>query len=52
MRTLKILPTTEELIRLPTFNHRLELVKGELYELPLEGASQVQLIPRRHTIRM
>ena len=38
MRTLKKLFTTEELLRLPTNDRRLELVNGKLYEMPLSGA--------------
>lgn len=37
MRTLKKLFTAEELIRLPSGERRLELVEGQLYEMPLEG---------------
>lgn len=39
MRVKKTLLTAEELLRLPTPGCRLELVKGELYEMPPAGAS-------------
>ena len=38
MRVKKKSFTAEELFRLPTLDRRLELVKGELYEMPFEGA--------------
>ena len=38
MRVKKMLLTAEELIRLPTVGRRLELVDGELYEMPPAGA--------------
>ena len=38
MRVKKKLFTAEELFRLPTLEKRLELVDGELYEMPFEGA--------------
>ena len=37
MRTLKKLFTAEELLHLPTTGRRLELVKGELFEMPPAG---------------
>ena len=38
MRVEKTLLTAEELIRLSTVGRRLELVDGELYEMPPAGA--------------
>ncbi len=38
MRTKKTTLTAEELLRLSTTGRRYELVKGELYEMPLFGA--------------
>ena len=38
MRVKKKSFTAEELFRLPTLDRRLELVKGDLYEMPFEGA--------------
>ena len=37
MRVKKTLLTAEELLRLPDTEHRLELVEGELYEMPPAG---------------